>query len=171
MTFNQFHHAIGTFANRNSTVQALDKLRSIDFPMHKVSVVTKKPEPNNTDTTERSITPTQGAAAGGIAGATTGGLLALTGGLVALLIPGLGAVLTVESVLLALLGSATAGSLIGALRGWFDPEEIAQLYDDRKHQKDYLLTLKGTDKEIRRAEPILKQCGIENWRIFDISNK
>ncbi|WP_017314117.1 hypothetical protein [Mastigocladopsis repens] len=168
MASHQLQQAIGTLPNRKSAVQALDKLRSLNFPMHKVSVITKKPKLDSADTTEKSnMTSAKGAVAGGVAGATAGGLLVLGGGFAALLIPGIGSALTAGSVLMALLGSASAGGLLGAVRGWFFPEEVAQLYNDRIYQKDYLLTLKGTQEEICRAEPILKQCGIENWRVFD----
>ncbi|NEQ27804.1 MAG: hypothetical protein F6K28_54170, partial [Microcoleus sp. SIO2G3] len=63
MASNQLQQAIGTFPNRKSAVQALDILRSIDFPMHKVSVITKKPELDSADTTENNMTPAKGAAA------------------------------------------------------------------------------------------------------------
>ncbi|GAA6621421.1 hypothetical protein [Scytonema sp. NUACC26] len=169
MASNQLQQATGTFPNRESAVQALDKLRSINFPMHKVSVITKKPELDSADTTENNLTPAKGATAGGVAGATAVGLLVLGGGFAALLIPGIGSALTARSILIALLGSASAGGLIGAVRGWFFPEEVAQLYNDPVYQKDYLLTLKGTQEDICRAEPILKQCNIQNWRVFDIS--
>jgi hypothetical protein len=95
----------------------------------------------------------------------------LVAGLGILLIPGFGPALAAESVLATLLGSgasAAAGGLIGALRGWFLPEEAAKLYNDRVFQGDYLVTIESTEDNIHQAEPILKRFGIQEWRIFEI---
>ena len=32
----------------------------------------------------------------------------------------------------------------------------------------YLMTLEGTNEDIRHAEPVLNRCGIQEWRVFDI---
>ncbi|MEA5603633.1 hypothetical protein [Nostoc sp. UHCC 0252] len=174
MASGQLQHAIGIFSDRQIALQALDELRSIGFPMHEISVITKKPKLNeqldSSDTSESTIAPAEGAKAGGLAGARAGGLLTLVAGFGILLIPGFGPALAAESVLATLLGSgasAAAGGLIGALRGWFLPEEAAQLYNDRAFQGDYLVTVESTEDNIRQAEPILKRFGIQEWRIFD----
>ncbi|NEU83822.1 hypothetical protein [Nostoc sp. UIC 10630] len=175
MASDQLQHAIGIFSNRKIALQALDELRSSGFPMHEISVITKTPkvneQPDSSDTNESTITPAEGARAGGLAGARVGGLLTLVAGLGILLIPGFGPALAAESVLATLLGSgasAAAGGLIGALRGWFLPEEAAKLYNDRVFQGDYLVTIESTEHSIHQAEPILKRFGIQEWRIFDI---
>ncbi|MBW4600476.1 MAG: general stress protein [Calothrix sp. FI2-JRJ7] len=174
MVSAQLQHAIGIFPYRQHAVQAFDELRSNGFSMNKISVITKKPEDeqlDNTDTNESNITPSEGAAMGALASAKTAGLLTLVAGLGILLIPGFGPALAVESVLVTLLGSgasAAAGGLIGALRGWFLPEEAAQLYNNRVFQGEYLVTIEGTEDDIRRAEPVLKRWGIQEWRVFDI---
>ncbi|MCC5644870.1 hypothetical protein LC607_18370 [Nostoc sp. CHAB 5824] len=80
-----------------------------------------------------------------------GGLLTLVAGLGILLIPGFGPALTAESVLATLLGSGAStatGGLIGALWGWFLPEEAAQLYNDRVFQGAYLVTIESTEDDI-----------------------
>ncbi|MBE9000732.1 hypothetical protein IQ274_21410 [Nostoc sp. LEGE 12447] len=175
MASGQLQHAIGIFRDRQIALQALDELRSSGFPMHEISVITKTPKLNeqldSSDTSESTITPAEGAKAGGLAGARVGGLLTLVAGLGILLIPGFGPALAAESVLATLLGSgasAAAGGLIGALRGWFLPEEAAKLYNDRVFQGDYLVTIESTEHSIHQAEPILKRFGIQEWRIFDI---
>ncbi|GAA6621418.1 hypothetical protein [Scytonema sp. NUACC26] len=172
---NQLQHAVGVFPSRRSTLQALNELSSNGFPMEKVSVITKKTkldeQSDGVDMSEPALTPSEGAVAGAVAGATTGGSLALVGGLAALLIPGIGLALAAESILLILLGtgaSAAAGSLVGALQGWFVPKEFAQLYNNRVFQGNYLMTLEGTKQDIRYAEPVLRRCGIQEWRVFDI---
>ncbi|NDJ24989.1 hypothetical protein GS682_25750 [Nostoc sp. B(2019)] len=175
MASSQLQHAIGIFHSRQIALQALDELRISGFPMNKISVITKKPQfdeqLDSSDTSESTITPAEGARAGGLAGARAGGLLTLVAGLGILLIPGFGPALAVESVLATLLGSgasAAAGGLIGALRGWFLPEEAAQLYSDRVSQGDYLVTIESIEEDIRQAEPILRRWGIQEWRVFDI---
>ncbi len=177
MASGQLQHAIGIFHSRNIALQALDELRSSGFPMNKISVITKKPqidEQLDSSDTSDTITPAEGARAGGLAGARTGGLLTLVAGLGILLIPGFGPALAAESILATLLGSgasAAAGGLIGALRGWFLPEEAAQLYNDRVSQGNYLMTIETTEEDIRQAEPILKRWGIQEWRVFDIPTR
>jgi hypothetical protein len=176
MALGQLQHAIGIFPSYQHAVQAFDELRISGFPMNKISVITKKTKDKqlaNTDTSESNITitPSEGAAIGALASARTAGVLALVAGLGVLLIPGFGPALAVESVLVTLLGSgasAAAGGLIGALRGWFLPEEAAQFYNDRVFQGNYLVTIEGTEEDIRRAEPVLNRWNIQDWRVIDI---
>jgi hypothetical protein len=90
-----------------------------------------------------------------------------------LLVPGFGQALAVESLLVTLVASgasAAAGGLVGAVRGWFLPEEPAILYNEQVSQEVYLVTVRGTKNEIRRAEPILTRCGIQDWRVYDALN-
>ncbi|NJM73227.1 MAG: hypothetical protein HC862_25575 [Scytonema sp. RU_4_4] len=182
MISNQLQYAVGIFSNPIKVRQALNELSSRGFSMEKVSVITKKTkideQSEGVSLSEPALTPSKGAVVNGVAGATTGALTALAGGFAALLIPVIGSALTVELILMALLGSASAGGLVGAVRGWFFPEEVASFYDDQAqlydddqvYQGDYLLTVKSTQEEdIRRAESIVKHCGIENWCVFDIA--
>jgi hypothetical protein len=95
--------------------------------------------------------PALSSSEGAVAGATTGGSLALVGGLAALLIPEIGLAIAVESILVILLGtgaSAAAGDLVGALQGWFVPKEIAQIYDERVLQGNYLVTIESIENEL-----------------------
>lgn len=175
MASSQLQHAIGIFPYRQYVVQAFDDLRNNGFPMNKISVITKKPKDeqlDNTDTSESNITPSEGAVMGALASAKAAGLLTLVAGLGVLLIPGFGPALAFESVLVTLLGSgasAATGGLIGALRGWFLPEEAAQLYNDRVFQGEYLVTIEGTEDDIHCAEPVLNRWGVQEWRVFNIS--
>jgi len=174
MTSDQRRYAIGIFRSREIVLKALDELRNSGFPINKISVITRKPEHDEqldeSNTQEVSIAPSEGATMGALAGARTAGLLTLVAGFGVLLIPGFGPALAVESTLATLLGSgasAAAGGLIGALRGWFLPEEAAQLYHDRVFQGDYLVTIEGTENDILLAEPVLKRWGIQEWRIVN----
>jgi hypothetical protein len=177
MASNQLQHGIGTFSSRQRAIQAFNELRKTGFPMQKISILAKNPDGNeqlgSADMDERAITPVEGARAGAVQGGMTGGLLALIGGLTVLMIPGFGPALAAESVLVTLLGSgasATAGGLVGALRGWFIPEEQAKFYHDRVFQRDYLVTVEGTETEIRCAESVLNSWGIREWRVYNASD-
>ena len=172
MADTQDKHAIGVFSSRNIAQQALKELRDTGFPMNKISVLTKDSAGDqklSSDKSELTRTRSEGVASGASAGAATGGLLALAGGIAALLVPGIGLALAAESVLTVLLGSAAvaaAGGLLGALEGWYIPEKQAKFYNDRVSQGDYLVTLEGTESEIRQAEKILSRWGIQEWQIF-----
>lgn len=153
MTYNQHKHGIGLFRSRQRAIQAFDELKNTGFPMNKISAITQYPvqgQPTEgVGKSGRSLTPGEGAAAGAVVGATIGGSLALVAGLAALLVPGFGQALAVESLLLTLVGSgasAAAGSFVGALRGWFLPEEPAIFYNDQVSQEVYLMTVRGTKK-------------------------
>mgnify|MGYP005857728181 CR=1 FL=1 len=173
MTSNQRQHGIGLFHTRQRAIQAFDELKNTGFPMNKISILTQYPtndeQLSSADKSGLTLTSGEGAAAGAVVGATIGGSIALVAGLSALLVPGFGLALAVESLLITLLGSgasATAGGLVGALRGWFLPEEVATFYNDQISKGVYLVTVEGTENEIRWAEPILTRWGIQEWRVY-----
>ncbi len=177
MTCNQRKYGSGTFRSRQRAIQALDELKNTGFPMNKISVLTKHPtHGKHLGGVGRSgllLTPGEGAAAGAVVGATIGGSLALVAGLGALLVPGFGQALAVESLLVTLVGSgasAAAGGLVGVLRGWFLPEEPAIFHNHQVSQGVFIVTVRGTQNEIRRAEPILTRWGIQDWRVYDALN-
>jgi hypothetical protein len=174
MANGQLKHAIGTFSNRQSAEQALKELRDTGFPINKISVIAKNSDRDkqlgSDDTSERTVTRAEGVGLGAAVGAAIGGLPALVGSLGVLFVPGVGPVLAAESILAALLGSgaiAATGGLIGALQGWFIPEEQARFYNDRVSQGDCLVTVESTEDDIRRAEPVLRRWGVQEWRIYN----
>lgn len=137
MTSQNLKHATGIFYNRQNAEQTLSELKHMKFPTHKISVITKTSDTDESFDTQGvaqpSITRTAGAKAGAISGSIGVGSLALIVGISSLLIPGIGQALAVESLLTTFLGSgiaATAGGLYGALRGWLVPEEQARIYKD-----------------------------------------
>ncbi|MBU7585562.1 MAG: hypothetical protein KAF91_22190 [Nostoc sp. TH1S01] len=171
MASGKRQHAIGIFRDRQIVLQAINELRNTGFSMNQISVITHKPELEGNNTKESNITQPEGAAIGALASARTAGLLTLVAGFGILLIPGFGPALAVESALATLLGSgasAAAGGMIGALRGWFVPEEAAQLYNDQVFQGNYLVTIEGTEADIIHAEPVLQRWGIQEWRVVDV---
>lgn len=177
MTYNQHKYGIGLFRSRQRATQAFDELKNTGFPMNKISAITQYPvqgQPTEgVGKSGRSLTPGEGAAAGAVVGATIGGSLALVAGLGALLVPGFGQALAVETLLITLAGSgasAAAGSFVGAIRGWFLPQEVTLFYNDEISKGVYLVTVEGTENEIRRAEPILTRWGIQEWRVCNRSD-
>lgn len=177
MDSSQLKHAIGIMSSRLTATQAIDELRATGFPMTKISVIAKNAEfdepRNGSDTGKRTMTPAEGAKGGAITGGAAGGLLTLIAGLGVLIIPGFGPVLAVESVLATLLASgvtATFGGLVGALQGWFVPEEQARLYNEWVSQGEFLVTIEGTEDEIRQAEPILHRWKVREWHVYAPSN-
>lgn len=177
MASNQLKHAIGTLPSRQSAEQALNQLRDAGFSMNQISVIAKGTNHNeqlsSADTSEQTVTRAEGAASGAVAGGRMGGSLFLIGGLMALLVPGIGPALAAETVLATLLGtgaSTTAGGLIGALRGWFIPEERARSYAERVSRGDYLVVVEGTEDEIARAEAVLNRWGIHEWHTYNTSS-
>lgn len=178
MDSNQLKHGIGIIPNREAATQAFNELKAIGFPVNKISVIAKTVEfdrlRSELDVIKRTVPSTEGARAGAITGGTTGGLLTLIAGLGVLLIPGFGPVLAVESVLATLLASgatATVGSLVGALQGWFVPDKQAQLYNERVSQGECLVAIEGTADEIRQAEIILNRWGMQEWHVYESPNK
>jgi hypothetical protein len=49
--------------------------------------------------------------------------------------------------------------------------ENQAIYNERALQGDYLMIVEGTEKEIRRAEAILNNRGIQQWRVYDAPKK
>ena len=152
--------------SRNSTEYQAPSFEGPANPKSKIQ------NPKSIDTLGLTRTPAEGAAAGAVVGATKGGLLALIAGLGVLLVPGFGLALAAESLLTVLLGggaSAAVGGVVGALRGWFLPEEATIFYNHQISQGVYLVTVEGTENEIRRAKAILTRWGIQKWCVYNTS--
>ena len=49
------------------------------------------------------------------------------------------------------------------------PVEQARLYNDRLGRGEYMVVVHGTEDELNRAAPILNRRGIQDWRIYDVS--
>jgi predicted phage tail protein len=171
MNFSPVKNAMGIISSRQAVTQVLDELRTVNFPMQKISVFTlnsereKLHEDVSADT--HTMTPNEAAKAGAITGGTAGGLLALTAGLGVLVIPGFGPALAVESVVGTLLAggaSAMFGGVYGAFQGWFAPKKQAKFYEPRTFQEEFLVKVEGTADEIHQAEAILRSWGVREWQ-------
>jgi len=179
--------ALGVFANSQGIEQAINELKTANFPMEKVSVIAKDVEqgdrvgeaqisdglrPTFGDRIGDQDVNTTGAVRETLTATTWGSVLA---GLSSLALPGLGAILAAGSVGVALVssvasvavGAAANQNLLKALGDLGIPEERARVYSDRLQQSYYLLILEGSEEEIHRVEPILRDRGIEYWGVYD----
>jgi hypothetical protein len=181
--YNEQHQrAIGVFSSRSQAEHALFELRDAGFNMDRVSVIAqdadKKGDLAGVETSDRvGNKADEGAAKGAVTGTVLGGLTGLLVGLGTLAIPGVGPVLLAGEVATALATTAVgagigaaAGSLLGALVGLGIPEEQAKIYSDRVSRGDYLVIVDGTDAEIRHAENILRNRGIQDFGIYNAPN-
>ncbi len=175
-------HALGVFANSREVEQAVNDLKASGLPMEKVSIIAKDVE--RTSLSEAQVSSrignqdvdTTGAVGNTLTATTWGSALV---GLSSLALPGLGAVLAAGSVGVALVasvagvavGAAANNNLLRALADLGIPEDRARVYSDRLQQSYYLLILDGTEEEIHRAEPVLRDRGIQYWGIYDSSHQ
>jgi uncharacterized membrane protein len=155
--------SVGVFARSSDVELALSELKVADFPMDKVSVVAR----NKVD---------EEALAGAITGFTLGSLDSLLVGLGFLSVPGVGPIMfagaEATAIATALAGGAVgaaAGSLAGALIGLGIPEDEAKVYSDLVSKSFYYLVIVSGAKEIRIAERILRQFGIQRWGVYKVS--
>ncbi|MEW6497801.1 MAG: DUF1269 domain-containing protein [Cyanobacteriota bacterium] len=176
MVLYQHKRAVGLFTNWSDVRQALHELKQASFPLNQVSVIAREIE-------SRYFRPKirfygnhggEGAATGALAGGAVGGIVGLLVGIGALAIPLIGPVMLASAVTTTvattLAGGAIgvmAGGILGLLIGLGVPEERAKIYQERFLEGDYLVIVEGTDREIRSANSILKNRGIQEWMIYD----
>ncbi|NMG06750.1 hypothetical protein DP117_07640 [Brasilonema sp. UFV-L1] len=174
--------AIGVFPHRRDVQAALTELRDAGIPLSQVSLIAKDTDGNTNIAGVNTNLGTgnkadEGAKAGAATGGALGGLGGLLVGLGTLAIPGVGPILAGGAVATALATAAAggaigaaAGGLAGGLVGLGIPENRARVYSDRINKGDYLVIVDGTEDQIRRAEPILKRRGIQEFDIFDAAD-
>ena len=182
MDMKHERRAVGVFANRLETENALLEIKSSGFPMDNVSVVGR-----NADTEDKvagvevhkSIDnkADEGAVAGAVTGGTLGGITGLLVGLGTLAIPGVGPVLlagaaatTLATTLAGTAIGAGGASLLGALIGLGVPDNDAQVYSDLLERGYYLVVVDGTETQVRHAGEILTRKGISQWQVYDVTN-
>ena len=174
--------AVGVFANRLETENALLEIKSSGFPMENVSVIGR-----NADTEDRvagvevhkSIDnkADEGAVAGALTGGAVGGVTGLLVGLGTLAIPGVGPVILAGAAATALATTlagtaigAGGASFLGALIGLGIPDNDAQVYSDLLEQGYYLVVIDGTESQVLRAGEVLTRKGINQWQMYDVTN-
>lgn len=167
------HHAIGVFVDRGALESALHKLKQAEFPMNKVSVVAKQADPQDSNIQsenkfERHET-IQELEHGGIDGGVLGEMTGILIGLTTLFVPGVGAiaVLGAKAVIVgALVGTyygGVAGMILGAAFGQGTSDKQAHFYNEQLAQGHYLLVVEGSEAELKQAESLLKDQGVQNW--------
>ncbi|MDV3000159.1 MAG: hypothetical protein N5P05_001765 [Chroococcopsis gigantea SAG 12.99] len=173
--------AIGTFSSRVDAERALEQLKSSGFPMDQVSLIAKNHDGDDVAGVEVKDKvgnkADEGAVKGAVTGGTLGGLTGLLVGLGALAIPGIGPIMLAGAEATALATTlaggaigAAAGSLVGALVGLGIPEDRARMYNDRVSQGHYLVIVRGTEEQIRRADTILNDRNIQDFGIYDVAS-
>lgn len=179
MVLGAHKRAVGVFPNYRDAELALRELRDANFPMDRVSVITREGDRHDdiagADVREDvGNKADEGATTGAVAGGALGGLSGLLVGLGTLAIPGVGPIMLAGATATALattaaggIMGAAAGGLIGGLVGLGIPEERARAYNERVARGDYLVIVEGSEDDIRRAEAVLNKRGIQDWDIFD----
>lgn len=190
--------AVGIFSTYEATEAALQELRRAGFPMEQVSVVARdtredvagvevkeSPQRGRPDISNEpaalgasSNQGEEGATVGLVAGGALGGITGLLVGVGALAIPGVGPILFAGAEATAIattlaggaVGAATGG-LLGGLIGLGIPEDRAKVYNDLVAAGEYLVMVRGTESDIRRAEAILSDRGIREWGIYEVPDE
>jgi hypothetical protein len=172
--------AFGVFSNRQEAEEALNELKGSGFPMDNISIIARDVDQGaqlgGAEMSDR-IGNKDVAASTGIVGevaaaSTLGSVLV---GLSSLAIPGVGPIIAAGTVATALVATVAstgveAAAISGLVRALTDlgiPEEQARTYSDRLHQGNYLVILDATDDEIRRAEAIFSNRGIQDWGVYN----
>lgn len=171
--------AVGVFPDRPTTASALQALRDSGFSMRQVTILARNAARQEAIAgveikDYKGNHASEGAAAGAFSGGILGGAAGLLAGLGALAIPGLNGILLVGEAATALIttlvggaAGAAAGGLVGALIGLGIPEDRARAYSDRVARGEYLILVKGTEPEVRRAEDTLQHQGIRDLGVYD----
>jgi hypothetical protein len=170
--------AVGVFPDRPTTASALQALKDSGFSMRQVTILARNAARQEAIAgveikDQMGNRAGEGTAAGVFGGGLLGGTVGLLAGLGTLVVPGLsGIVLATEAATAAattLIGGAAgaaAGGLVGALIGLGIPEDRARAYSDRVARGDYLVLVRGTEPEVRRAEDTLQQQGIRDLGVY-----
>lgn len=151
---------VGTFLNQTAVESARDTLQTAGFSDSQLEIESTVVEPNQPVAQTRAR---EGAAGGAVAGAVFG---AAAGFLLSMVAKGLPeqsiATLYLNPLMMTLAGGAIgtiAMGLLGAASGVNVPKTESSSEQDRPTDK-YLLHVKGTVDEIRRAAEVLRQSGM-----------
>jgi len=172
-----YKRAVGVFKRREDVEDALRALKSANYDMDRVSLIARHVEDvkGAEEVTEnQGNEASEGAGVGATTGTVLGGITGFLIGVGVLAIPGVGPILAAGAEISALgstlagagIGAATGG-IIGALVGMGIPEENAKVYNERVKAGQYLLMVSGTEDDLRRVEPILRDRHVEEFGIYN----
>ncbi|RMD56098.1 MAG: DUF1269 domain-containing protein [Nitrospirae bacterium] len=137
---------------------ALHKLKENDFPIKKVSVLSKDMKSGKKIHGYINV--------GTEAGTWVGGIFGLLVGAAFIWLPGVGLVTIAGSLASSLLGAiegalagAITGGIIGALLGEDVPEEHRKKYEEMLHAGHHILVVQGQEDEVLKALELLKDTG------------
>ena len=175
--YEGYKRAAGVFYSQDEVEEAIRALKHDGFDTERISLIARNlegVEGADEVTDQHGNEAKEGAAAGATTGTVLGGLGGFLVGVGLLAIPGVGPLLAagaeISAIASTLAGAgigAAAGGLIGALVGAGIPEEHAKTYESRIKAGSYFLMVTGTDEEIRRAETLLNDHGVEEFGIYD----
>lgn len=180
MTVSDRKRAVGVFSSTQKAEQALNELKASGFPMDNVSIIARNVDQDEqlggAEISDRIGDRNVGTATGVVADTlttSTWGTVLL--GLSSLALPGVGPVLAAGTLGVALVtgvagagvGAIAAGGLVKAVTDLGIPEEQARTYSDSLLKGDYFVIIDGTDDEIRRAEAIFSDRGIQDWGVYN----
>lgn len=179
MTLGQYNsRAVGTFSSRQEAEDALNELQRSGFSMDRVSVIARDTDQRDemagaSVNKQSGAQAREGAGSGAVAGTTLGGIGGLLVGLGTLTIPGVGPFLAAGTIATTFAGAgigAASGGLIGALTNLGISKDRAKTYSERVSQGGQLVIVDGREDEIRRAESILNNRGIQDWGVYNSPN-
>lgn len=176
----QSKHAIGLFSKRQDAEQFLDELNQSGVDMERVSLIAQEAreegqEAGSIEVSDRlgehKISDTGEMVKDTFVTGATGFFLL---GLTSLAIPGVGVLLAAGSLGAALIATVTSSgiaalssnNLVQALKQYGVPAEEASVYSDRLQQGDYLVSIEGSEQDVKQAENLFQQQGVENWGVY-----
>ncbi len=174
-------YAVGVFTNRKAAEQSVNELKASSFPMEKVAIFAKFADRINhigevsvSSHINNQSVDTTGSVGDALSASFWGSVLVSLGSLV---LPGvIGVIIAAASVGTAFvisvagvaISSIATNHLVKVLACLGISEDRARRYCDRIQCCEYLLVLKGKDKEIQSAEVILKKHDINYWGIYEL---
>lgn len=179
MASQQHQRAVGIFGSREDMENALQALKNAGFPLPKVSVLARELESKQSRNSRAKKSrggnrAGAGAATGARTGSAIGGVVGLLVGLGVLAIPAVGPIMLANAAATAIATTVAGGAiglvsggLVGGLIGLGIPRERAEAYQERLLRGDYLVIVEGTDKEIRQANSILRNKGVQEWDVYE----
>ncbi|WP_138500171.1 hypothetical protein [Nostoc sp. PA-18-2419] len=172
MTSEKERKFIGVFAKCSDAQLALQELKAVDFPMHKVSVVARKAERESDiagievkDDASNILQDLTHNSLSGLANSSIDiGLLAIPS-IGPIVVAGAEATVIATTIAGGAIGVA-AGSLAGALIHLGIPQDQADVYNDLVFKGYYLVIITSIEIEIHFAKKIFNRYSIQNCGIY-----